>query len=62
MPEGLEYEGLGPLLSARCVDLDRLWMRAEQIGDACMGEDLEVLVFTAQLFGLDCPSLSLHQV
>jgi hypothetical protein len=42
VPDGVEYEGLGPLLSARWVDLDRLWTRAEQIGDACMGEDLEV--------------------
>ena len=43
MPNDLEYEGLGPLLSARWVDLDRLWNRAEQIGEACMGEDLEVI-------------------
>ena len=42
VPEGMEYEGLGPLLSARLVDLDLLWTRAEQIGEACCGDDREV--------------------
>ena len=43
VPEGLEYEGLGPLLSARLVDLDLLWTRAEQIGEVCNGDDREVV-------------------
>jgi len=47
VPEGMEYEGLGPLLSARLVDLDLLWTRAEQIGEACCGDDREV-IFVAE--------------
>ena len=48
MPEGMEYEGLGPLLSARLVDLDLLWTRAEQIGEACCGDDREVISVIAE--------------
>ena len=35
VPEELQYGGRGPLLSARLVDLDLLWGRAEQLLAAC---------------------------
>lgn len=41
----MEYNGKGPLLSARAIDLDVLWKRAEQIKDVCV----EVRAFSSQL-------------
>lgn len=35
VPVDMSYNGLGPLLSARLVDLDLLWGRAEQLLAAC---------------------------
>lgn len=38
IPEDLEYNGKGPLLSARGPDLDVIWARARQIMDVCRNE------------------------
>ena len=32
VPADLQYNGRGPLLSARWVDLELLWRRAQQLG------------------------------
>lgn len=32
VPEDISYDGRGPLVSARLVDLDMMWTRAEQVG------------------------------
>lgn len=32
VPEDISYNGRGPLVSARLVDLDMMWTRAEQVG------------------------------
>lgn len=40
VPADMQYNGRGPLVSARLVDLDLLWGRAEQLLGACT-EDRE---------------------
>jgi hypothetical protein len=35
VPTDIEYNGRGPLLSARLVDLDMLWARGEQVIRLC---------------------------
>lgn len=35
VPDDMEYHGRGPMLSARRIDLNLLWRRAEQIQQAC---------------------------
>lgn len=35
IPEDMEYNGKGPLLSARLPDLDLVWQRAAQILEIC---------------------------
>ena len=35
VPDNIAYGGKGPLLSARLVDLDMMWTRAEQVPAVC---------------------------
>lgn len=49
VPEDMEYYGKGPLLSAKDLDLDVLWKRADQIKLVCD----EVIIFPA-LMKLPC--------
>ena len=36
IPDDMEYHGRGPMLSARRIDLNVLWRRAEQILQVCV--------------------------
>ena len=36
IPDDMEYHGRGPMLSARRIDLNMLWRRAEQILQVCV--------------------------
>lgn len=47
IPEDLEYNGKGPLMTARGIDLEVIWSRANQILDVC--KNVRCLTFTALL-------------